>query len=213
MHLNWAGGFWYNTIVDFNRDGSIYVLSEIEGHHMDKPKTDLAISELAFSLYQRSVHPELFNIYAERKVKTSKYQATIWATGCSHVISVFVGNMCLTELISFPGQPLPKRGLIEKFQFRGQKTHKCTLSRGLHYMTDFQVEKMSDNLYRQSYIDLERFGRNRGLFVKFPRLSPGPLLPFSYIDFEARKNEMHIHAFHAFPEHVTIIKTQSLIGF
>jgi hypothetical protein len=80
-------------------------------------------------------------------------------------------------------------------------------------MTDFQVEKMSENLYRQSYIDLERFGRNRGLFVKFPNDNPDSLQPFSYIDFEARKTEMHIHAFHAFPEHLTIIKTQSLVGF
>ena len=48
---------------------------------MDKPKTDLAISDLAFSLYQRSVHPELFNIYAERKLKTSRYEASATPAG------------------------------------------------------------------------------------------------------------------------------------
>ena len=180
---------------------------------MDAPKTNLAISELAFSLYQRPIHPELFNIYDKRHLKTEQYETTIWATGCSHVVSVFASDLCLTELISAPGQMLPKRGLVERFRFRGQKSHKCTLSRGLSYMTDFQVEKMSPNLYRKSHVDLERFARNRGIFVRFPELTVQGLEPFSYIDFEARREELHLHAFHAFPDQVTIIKTQSLFDF
>ena len=180
---------------------------------MDAPRTNLAVNELAFSLYQRPIHPELFNIYAKRHLKTERYETIIWATGCSHVVSVFVDDVCLTELITTPGQMLPKRGLIERFQFRGQKSHKCTLSRGISYMTDFQVEKMSVNLYRQSHLDLKRFARNRGMFVTFPESSADGLEPFSYIDFEARREELHIHAFHAYPDQVTIIKTQSLFDF
>lgn len=177
---------------------------------MDVPKTNIAVSELIFSLFQRPLHPELFRIYARRHLKTERYEMMLWATGCSHVVSVFSGEVCLTELISVPGQLLPKRGLVERFQFRGQRTHKCTLSRGLSYMTDFQVEKMSSNLYRQSHLDLQRFARNRGLFVAFAGSSSEGLEPFTYIDFEARREELHIHAFHAFPDQVTIIKTQSL---
>jgi hypothetical protein len=180
---------------------------------MDNPKTDVLIRDLAFSLYQRPLHPELFNIYARRDIKTENYEASIWATGCAHVVTVHTKGYSLTELISMPGQPLPKRGLVERFQFRGQKKHKCMLSRNLSYMTDFQVEKMSENLYQQSHADLERFARNRGMFVRFPNMTSGPLEPFSYIDFEARKSELHLHTFHAYPEQVTIIKTQSLIGF
>ncbi|MHC4386255.1 MAG: DUF2617 family protein [Planctomycetota bacterium] len=177
---------------------------------MESPKSHLAVSELNFSLFQRPLHPELFTIHARRHVKTERYETTIWATGGSHVISLSDGEACLTELISAPGQLLPKRGLIERFQFRGQRSHKCTLSRGLSYMTDFQVEKMSPNLYRQSHYDLERFAKNRGLFIPFPDQAISGLEPFSYIDFEARRDELHIHTFHAFPDQVTIIKTQSL---
>ena len=180
---------------------------------MDNPKTDVLIRDLSFSLYQRPLHPELFNIYARRDIKTENYEATIWATGCAHVVSVHTKGYSLTELISMPGQPLPKRGLVERFQFRGQKKHKCTLSRNLSYMTDFQVEKMSPNLYHQSCIDLQRFARNRGMFVKSPDSAEEGLEPFSYIDFEARKDELHVHTFHAFPEQITIIKTQSLFDF
>ncbi len=180
---------------------------------MDNPKTKVVVSELSLQLFQRALHPELFTIYDKRHLKTDKYETIIWATGCSHLVSVFVKNNCLTELISIPGQILPKRGLVERFQFRGQKKHKCSLTRGLSYMLDFQVEKMSRNLYRQSHTDLKRFARNRGIFITFPKSAVAGLEPFSYIDFEARKSELHIHAFHAYPGEITIIKTQSLFEF
>jgi hypothetical protein len=180
---------------------------------MDSPQINIAIEELTFSLFQRTVHPELFQIYAKRQLKTDKYEANIWITGCTHVASVHAKNVCLTEVVSAPGQMLPQRGLIERFRFRGPRSHKCTLSRGLSYMTDFQIEKMSANLYRQSHIDLEKFARNRGVFVKFPALEVDGLQPFCYIDYEARQSELHIHTFAAYPDQVTMIKTQSLFDF
>jgi len=180
---------------------------------MDSPQINIAIEELTFSLFQRTVHPELFQIYAKRQLKTDKYEANIWITGCTHVASVHAKNICLTEVVSAPGQMLPQRGLIERFRFRGPRSHKCTLSRGLSYMTDFQIEKMSANLYRQSHIDLEKFARNRGVFVKFPALEVDGLQPFCYIDYEARQSELHIHTFAAYPDQVTMIKTQSLFDF
>ena len=180
---------------------------------MEKPKTDLLISDLAFTLFQRSIHPELFTIYAKRQIRTENYQADFWATGCTHVLCISTDDACLTELIAKPEQPLPQRGLVEKFQFRGRKKHKCTLSKGIDYMTDFQVEKMTPAIYQQSQNDLKNFARNRGLYVNFPKGEDSDLQPFTYIDFEARRNELHVHTFHGYPEQATIIKTQSLVGF
>ena len=181
---------------------------------MDSPqKINVALEGLTFNLFQRPLHPELFHIYAKRELKTEKYEALIWLTGCTHVVSVFADDVCLTEVICTPKQMLPQRGLIERFQFRGPRTHKCTLSRGVSYMTDFQIEKMSTNLYRQSYKDLERFSRNRGIFTKFPDLKVEKLEPFCYIDYEARKTELHVYTFAAYPDQITMIKTQSLFDF
>lgn len=180
---------------------------------MDSPHINVAVEELTFSLFQRPLHPELFQIYQKRQLLTDKYEAIIWVTGCTHVVSVFSGEVCLSEVVSAPGQMLPARGLIERFQFRGPRSHKCTLSRGVSYMTDFQVEKMSPNLYQQSHQDLERFARNRGVFVNFPDMQVGDLHPFCYVDFEARRTELHIHTFAAYPDQVTMIKTQSLFDF
>ena len=57
------------------------------------------------------------------------------------------------------------------------------------------------------------FARNRGVFVKFPELELDGLQPFCYVDFEARRSELHIHTFAAYPDQVTMIKTQSLFDF
>lgn len=181
---------------------------------MELPQiNNTAVEELTFSLFQRPLHPELFELYARRQLKTEKYEAIIWVTGCTHVVSVFAGDACLSEVVSAPGQMLPRHGLVERFKFRGQRSHKCTLNRGVSYMTDFQVEKMSPNLYRQSYTELERFARSRGVFVKFSGSDDGRLQPFCYIDFEARHSELHIHTFAAYPEQITMVKTQSLFDF
>jgi hypothetical protein len=181
--------------------------------YMESPQINIAIEELTFSLFQRPLHPELFQIYSKRRIRTGKYEADIWITGCTHVVSVYTRDACLSEVVSTPGQMLPRRGLVERFRFRGPRSHKCTLGQGISYMTDFQIEKMSANLYRQSHLDLERFARNRGVFVKFPRLEVGGLQPFCYIDFEARQTELHIHTFAAYPDQVSMIKTQSLFDF
>jgi len=37
---------------------------------METPKSHLAVSELNFSLFQRPLHPELFTIYAQRRIRT-----------------------------------------------------------------------------------------------------------------------------------------------
>jgi len=180
---------------------------------METPQIKVAIEELSFSLFQRPLHPELFNIYTSRKLKTEKYEATIWVTGCTHVVSVYAGDVCLAEVISTPNQPLPERGHIERFQFKGPRSHKCTLSKGVSYMTDFQVERLSANLYRQSFTDLDQFGRDRGIFVRYPELEMDGMQPFCYVDFEARKTELHVHTFAAYPDQIAMIKTQSLFDF
>lgn len=180
---------------------------------MESPKVNVAVRELTFNLFQRSLHPELFQIYSKRQFKTDKYEVAIWITGCRHVVGVICGDTCLTEAVCTPDQLLPQRGLIERFKFQGPKSHKCTLSKGLSYMTNFQVEKLSSNLYKQSHADLEGFAKKRGMFVKFPDHQENDLMPFCYVDFEARKSELHVHTFEAYPDQLTMVKTQSLFDF
>jgi len=177
---------------------------------MEIPRIEQSLKELSFHLYKRALHPELFKIYRRQQFFQGDYEVNIWITGCSHVVSVFHGDDCMTELICPPEQILPDRCRVEKFVFRGEKQYQCNWSEDFNYMMNFQVENMSSNLYRKTHKDLVKIAKKRGIYVPFPQWTSGELVPFSYIDYEARWEELQLHTFHAYPEQKAIIKTQSL---
>ncbi len=179
---------------------------------MESSKTQQSTDLLSFNLFNRPVHPELFNIYRNQQFFQGDYEVNIWLTGCSHVISVYHTKHCMTELICSPEQLLPTQGHIQEFPFRNEKTHQCRWGDNFIYMMNFQVENMSANLYETSHKNLLKLTKKRGICTPFPQWARGPLIPFSYIDYEARWEELHIHTYHAFPEQQTIIKTQSLFA-
>jgi len=180
---------------------------------MEISKAELVIAELFFSLYRRGVHPELFHIYARQRFVCEKYEALIWITGSGHVITVSAGKNVVTELISDSGLVLPKAGLVERFRLDEQKKHRCSLNRSLNYFSGLSVENMTEELYLQSYKNLERSARDHGMFVAFPKSAVNGMEPFSYMDFEAHTDKLSIRSFHAYPESSAIIKMQSRILF
>jgi hypothetical protein len=180
---------------------------------MDASQIDHLLSEMTFCMFHRPLHPELFKIYNSRQFFQGDYEVSIWITGCSHVVSVFFGRHCMTELICPPDQMLPTQGFVEQFPFRGEKSHSCKWSDGFNYMMNFQVETMSGNLYQHTHGELTKMRKKQGMFVSYPQWAKSELEPFSYIDYEAQKYELHLQTWHAFPDKLTVLKTQSLFNF
>ena len=169
------------------------------------------VATLRFFLYDRPLHPELFEIYHDHNVVRGEYEAQIWVTGCTHVISFHHQNHSLVELIAESAAELPQRGCLLEMPFRGERTHERERSDGINYMMNFQVESMSPAVYSSTHHELARLGARRGLFVPFPMwMTRTPLTPFTFVDYEAKANELQVFTFHAFPDDLTIIKTQSV---
>ena len=168
------------------------------------------VGSLRFVLYGRPLHPELFDIYHARTVVKSGYEARIWVTGCAHVIGFHREQSTLTQLIADAQSELPSRGKLLEMPFRGEKDHDSQRADGIHYMMNFQMESMSPAVYSKTHHDLARAGMHRGLFVPFPMWMSRGLTPFTFLDYEAKPNELHIFAFHAFPDDLTIVKAQSI---
>jgi hypothetical protein len=165
---------------------------------------------MQFCLYQRAIHPELFHIYRVKRLQQARYYAEIWVVGLAHVVSVHHGNVVITEVVSEETEMLPKSGLVTGFRFRGERDHAQTFEDGTKYLLSTQVERMTPQLYPATHRDYVHYGHNRGLFVTFDEWTYQGIAPFSLIDFDARDHELHIHAFHSFPEEMTILKTQSI---
>ena len=170
-----------------------------------------SVSSLRFSLYNRPLHPELFDIYHDHHVIKDAYEAQIWVTGCTHVIGFFRDEESLVEVTADADAKLPPRGLLMEIPFRGERDHELLSPRGVRYIMSFQVETMSPRVYSRTHHELARTGAHRGLFVPFPMwMTRSPLTPFTYIDYQPKPKHLHVFTFHAFPEDLTIVKTQSI---
>ncbi len=177
---------------------------------MEVGQTQNCVDELHFSLYQRTLHPELFKIHQVKRVDHTYYCAEMWITGLSHVVTVQFGNQFLTELIFEQNEILPRVGLANSFRLRGERDYAQGFTGGLRYILSSQVERMTPNLFPSTHRDLQRYGQQRGMYVPFEEWDYEGLSPFTFIDFEAREREFHVHAFHVFPVDRTIVKTQSI---
>ncbi len=170
-----------------------------------------SLSNLRYFLYERPLHPELFDIYHDHRIIKSAYEAQIWITGCTHVIGFYREDASFVELTADENADLPTRGLLLKLPFRGERDHQCERAEGINYMMNFQVETMSAAVYPKTHREFARCGGGQhGLFVPFPMWMTNSLTPFTYIDYETKPNELHVFAFHAFPHDLTIVKTQSI---
>ena len=169
-----------------------------------------SIGTLRYYLYDRPLHPELFEIHHDHAIVKPAYESQIWVTGCAHVIGFFREGLSLVEVIADESAELPPRGRLVDLPFRGERDHERKKTGGIHSMMNFQVETMSPAVYSRTHHELARLGTQRGLFVPFPMWMSRSLTPFTYIDYTAKPNELHVFAFHAFPEDLTIIKIQSI---
>lgn len=169
-----------------------------------------SVESLYFVLFSRALHPELFDIYHQHRIIQPQFDALIWVTGCSHLITFSAAGDTVTEVMAEQDDMLPERGLVARYRFRGEKQHEHTSGSGVKYMMNCQVESMSEKLYSQTHQDLARSAAKHGLFVPFPEWRSGSLTPFTYIDYQVRPDGLHLFAFHAFPDALTIIKTQSI---
>lgn len=183
-----------------------------EESNVELGQTLQRVADLKFALYQRPLHPELFCIHQSRHFAREAYQADVWVTGLAHVVTVQSAGRCVSEVTTDDTDVLPQNGLVTSFQFRGERDHLEEFDDGMRYILSTQVERMNQNLFHASHRDLLNYGLSRGILAQFDQWADGDeLVPFSFVDFEARDREFHVQAFHAYPADYTIVKTQSII--
>lgn len=167
-------------------------------------------SDLNFYLYKRALHPELFRIYLDQHVDTVNYHADLWIVGMSHLVSFQSGPSIVTELTGAASDLLTDRNLVTQFKFRGERDFTHRFDDGVKYIFSSQVEEMTEHIFRTTYRDLTRYAKKKGMFVGYKQWATNGLEPFSFLDYETRDRELHVHAYHAFPGEWRILRTQSI---
>ncbi len=168
------------------------------------------VGDLVFQLFDRPLHPELFDILAVRTVQAEGYQVTVRITRSGHVLTWENGDTCLTEVAAAHEEPLPDRRLLS-YRLRGEHHGSYQAPRGVNYQMSFQVETLSPEIFLHIHDEILADGARRGFLHNFQPNHRLSLAPLGFVALEGRPGCLVVHAFHTFPDEHTIVKSQSLI--
>ena len=169
----------------------------------------VCVADLQFSLYERPAHPELFKIEYQQDVQERLYWASVWLIDGGHVVTFNWKKYFLVELLAAGYRLGPRRGLLQKFPLRGERTCQQCSEAGLKYVMAGQIERMSQKVFASTYQNVLATAQSRGTLVLHGE-ADNLKVPFVYAEIEARNNELHVTTCHAFPDELAMAKTQSI---
>ena len=123
------------------------------------------VSDLVFHLYGRSLHPELFDILAARKIHREDYEVLVRITRTGHVITWENPDVLLTEVCTAVAEPLPESRRLLDYRMRGEHSGVFQCSHGILYQTSFQVETLPEEIFLHVHDEILADGTEGGLFL------------------------------------------------
>ena len=175
-------------------------------------RTEPRLDCLCYRLYERPMHPELFDLRGQKRFTPNGFEASVWLADQGHVIAVHHEELTLTEVFIDPACDLPLRGRLEGWYPQGEKDVDRLYCGRIRYRMACQVEVMRPKVYATMHKDTLAKGQTRGLCATFPeRISAEGVVPFSWLDFEITAHSLHVFATHALPGELTMLKVQTLI--
>lgn len=165
---------------------------------------------LTLLLYQRTLHPELFQILASEKVSRRAYEAEIWLVEGGHVTTFVAGKNTLTEVVFTGNEEYTDRGLIQKVPCRGEKYHEMQAG-PIKYMISTQEEQLTQTLYDATKHEIQTYASRRELMSASTPGNGDRGATLSVLDIERRSHELLVQSFHLFDENLMVMKTQAII--
>ncbi|MCO6454032.1 MAG: DUF2617 family protein [Pirellulaceae bacterium] len=168
------------------------------------------VAELAFQLYGRSLHPELFEIYKSQRLERGGYEARIDITSAGHLITWRYKGITLTEVAASAQHPLPQKRRLMRYRLRGERSDRVQCRGGVVYQVKFQLEPVRPEVFYTCQQELVHHGEREGMFHSFDASGRMALGALSYIHVETRNRSLRVQAFHTFPDDNAIVKSESL---
>ncbi|TWU66493.1 hypothetical protein V7x_20600 [Crateriforma conspicua] len=169
------------------------------------------VAELAFHVFSRSLHPELYVVHQSRRIERSNYESRIELTNCGHVVTWNAAGGTLCEVATSARQPLPKRRCLLTQPLKGSRTETAECRGGVSYRTHFQLESVEPDMFWMVQKQLGN-GPTEGLLHRFDSSGRMAFGALSYINIELRLRSMLVQAIHTFPDDYAIVKVESLFS-
>jgi hypothetical protein len=170
------------------------------------------VAELELRLYDRPLHPELFEALAWRAVSHDGGRLAVRLTPTGHALSWSRGGAHLEEVITAAGTELPGAGL--RFATRFDRAHGRRAAVGdARYQVAAQVEVLEPEQFAHAHAELMADGERKGLVFHGPAHNRIGLSPLGAVIVTALPRALSVHAFHTFPDECAVVKTQTLIDY
>jgi hypothetical protein len=160
-------------------------------------------------LYQRALHPELFDIQERRNIVHGEYEVESWLVPGGHVIRFESGGQCITEAVSEQDLQLPQRGLMHTIPCLGEKEIEEAVNGTVRYVSSVQTELLSDNLFTATFNEMQEFARDSNA-MQFIHETEDGRQNLSLLDVQRYKREIHAQAYHLVSQSSFVLRTQSI---
>lgn len=178
---------------------------------MGPPLVRPRIADVVYRLYDRPLHPELFDVLAGRTVERDGYTLAVRLTRTGHLLGWTDGRVHLTELTATAEMELPESGLRLGHKLDGGRRGRFDFAGGIRYQVGSQVEVLPHEQFVHMHEELADEGARKGLVFHCKTGNRLGLSPLGVVIVQTLPSGLSANAFHTFPDELAVIKTQSLI--
>ena len=176
---------------------------------MDVIAKQLSTQSFQVVLYNRALHPELFDLRDRRVVTHGRYELESWLMPGNHVLRFELGEMCASELVIDREDNLPSTGVVSAFPCAGERDFEHSFDdKKVKYLSTVQTETLTENLYLSTHREMiEHVRENESQSFGWDS-DAGPNL--SVVDVQPLHHEVHIQAYHLIAQGGFVLRTQSI---
>lgn len=167
------------------------------------------ITELALRVFGRSVHPELFEFCASRRIEREHYTLTAHITTAGHVLTFRSGQDLLTEVCAGIHQFLPQQCCLVSEPIHASHAGQCGVGHRLQWQSDFQYEPVDPLLFQAIEEQAAPIQQCEGLLHRFQASGRMVFGGLSYIAIQSFRRHALIRAFHTFPDASAVVKSHT----
>ncbi|QDU98760.1 DUF2617 family protein [Lignipirellula cremea] len=167
------------------------------------------IAELAFQVYGRSLHPELFVTLQSRTFTRGDYSAKVNITTAGHVVTWCYRGMTLTEVAASAQHPLPKKRRLLSCRLAGERQDRIKCTGGVTYKMNFHSETVDPQFFWNFQQEVLQDYSEHTMFQAFDASGRIALGALSYVNVELRNRSLSVQAFHTFPDDCAVVRTES----
>lgn len=160
-------------------------------------------------LYQRALHPELFELHIRRTDRHGDYEVESWLINGGHLVRFRVEDQVLAEVVLEQADHLPETGLVYALPCLGEKEYEMEPVAGMGYVTTIQTEILSDNLFTATYHEMQDFARESGA-VSREWADEDNAFSLSILDTQKYRKEFHLQSYHLLGKLNLVLRTQSI---